>query len=162
MDRMGLDQTTYYPINIHINTTKPSREDAANRFCQNFTLLSDSCKKRLTIENDDKESQYSVKLLYDLVYNKINIPICFDQFHFLYGPKDQTMEEALKMALSTWKTKPLTHISSSKKKEDNSSKSTAHADYIYEKIENFGLEFDTEIEAKAKDLAVIKYRNSFI
>lgn len=26
MDLMGLDQTHYYPINIHVNTTKPTRE----------------------------------------------------------------------------------------------------------------------------------------
>jgi hypothetical protein len=38
----------------------------------------------------------------------------------------------------------------------------AHADYIYERIENFGLEFDCEIEAKAKDLAVIRYRKEFL
>lgn len=161
MDRMGLDQSTYYPINIHINTTKPSREEAANRFCNNFHLLSESCKKRLTIENDDKESQYSVKMLHELVYNKIQIPICFDQFHFKYGTQDQTMEEALKLAISTWKTKALTHISSSKRKEDESSKITAHSDYIYEKIESFGLEFDTELECKKKDIALLKYRHDF-
>jgi UV DNA damage endonuclease len=45
--------------------------------------------------------------------------------------------------------------------EDASGKNTAHADYIYEEIKTFGLEFDTEIEAKAKDLAVIKYRSQF-
>ena len=45
--------------------------------------------------------------------------------------------------------------------EDTSGKQTAHADYIYEEIKTFGLDFDTEIEAKAKDLAVIRYRNQF-
>jgi UV DNA damage endonuclease len=46
MDLMGLDQTTFYPINIHINTTKPTREEAAKRFCEQFQNLSESCKKR--------------------------------------------------------------------------------------------------------------------
>jgi len=161
MDLMGLDQSTYYPINIHINTTKPSREEASKRFCDNFNLLSESCKKRLTIENDDKLSQYSVKMLYEMVYKIIGIPICFDQHHFNFGPKDQTMEEALKLAHSTWKTKPLTHMSSPKTLEDSNSKATAHADYIYESIQTFGLDFDVEIEAKSKDLAVLKYRKDF-
>lgn len=162
MDLMGLDQTTYYPINIHVGTTKPTTFQAAKKFCQSFQLLSDSCKKRLTIENDDSPNQFSVKMLYDWIYTEIGIPIVFDQHHFNYGPQDQTMEEALKLAHSTWgDIRPLTHMSSSRKIEDITSKQTAHADYIYEEIQTFGLDFDVEIEAKAKDLAVIEYRKQF-
>jgi UV DNA damage endonuclease len=161
LDLMGLEQSTFYPVNIHIGTTKPGREEACQKFCQNFELLSDSCKKRLTVENDDSPNQYSVKMLYDWVYSVVKVPIVFDQHHFLFGPQDQSMEESLRLALSTWKTKPLTHMSSSKKIEDEKSVAIAHADYIYEKIETFGLEFDTEVEAKCKDLAVLKYRESF-
>lgn len=161
LDLMQLDQSTYYPVNIHINSTKPTRELAAQRFCDNFHLLSESSKKRLTVENDDSPNQYSVKLLYDLVYKQIGIPIVFDQHHYNYGDKDQTMKEALELAISTWKTKALTHMSSPKTIEDPKGLVTAHADYIYERIETFGLDFDCEIEAKAKDLAVIKYRKDF-
>ena len=161
MDMMGLEQTTFYPINIHINTTQPTREEAAQRFVDRFPLLSESCKKRLTLENDDSPNQYSVKILHDLVHTKIGIPIVFDQHHFNYGPQDQSMEEALKLAHSTWSTRVMTHMSSPKTLEDNSGKQTAHADYIYEEIKTFGLDFDTEIEAKAKDLAVIRYRQQF-
>jgi UV DNA damage endonuclease len=161
MDMMDLDQTTFYPINIHINTTQPTREEAAQRFVDRFPLLSESCRKRLTLENDDSPNQYSVKILHDLVHTKIGIPIVFDQHHFNYGPQDQSMEEALKLAHSTWSTRAMTHMSSPKTLEDNSGKQTAHADYIYEEIKTFGLDFDTEIEAKAKDLAVIRYRQQF-
>lgn len=161
MDLMGLEKSHYYPINIHINTTKPTREEAAQRFVDNFSLLSDSCKSRLTLENDDSPNQYSVKILHDFVYIKTNIPIVFDQHHFNYGPQDQTMEEALRLAHSTWNVRPMTHMSSPKTLEDNSGKQTAHADYIYEEIKTYGLDFDTEIEAKAKDLAVIRYRQQF-
>jgi UV DNA damage endonuclease len=161
MDLMELDQTTFYPINIHINTTQPTRELAAERFCKEFENLSVSCKKRLVVENDDGANQYSVKMLYDWVYKVIEIPITFDQHHFNYGPQDQTMEEALRLAHSTWKTRVLTHMSSPKTLEDVSGKNIAHADYIYEEIKTFGLDFDTELEAKAKDLAVFKYRKQF-
>jgi UV DNA damage endonuclease len=161
MDLMELDQTTFYPINIHINTTQPTRELAAERFCKEFENLSESCKKRLVVENDDGANQYSVKMLYDWVHQVIGIPITFDQHHFNYGPQDQTMEEALRLAHSTWKTRVLTHMSSPKTLEDTSGKNIAHADYIYEEIKTFGLDFDTEIEAKAKDLAVFKYREQF-
>jgi UV DNA damage endonuclease len=160
-DMMGLEASTYYPINIHINTTKPSREAASQRFCDNFWRLSDTCRARLTVENDDSQSQYSVKMLYDMVYTKIGIPIVFDQHHFNYGPQDQTMEDALRLAVSTWKTVPITHMSSSRRTEDEKAVVTAHADYIYERIETFDLQFDVEIEAKAKDLAVFKYIKDF-
>jgi UV DNA damage endonuclease len=100
-------------------------------------------------------------MLYDWVYQKIGIPIVFDQHHYNYGPQDQSMEDALKLALSTWKTRPLTHMSSPKTLEDNSGKQTAHADYIYEEIKTYGQDFDIEIEAKAKDLAVLRYRKEF-
>jgi len=162
MDLMELEQSTYYPINIHVNTTQPTREEAAKRFCEGFQLLSDSCKKRLTVENDDKLSQYSVKMLYDLVHTQIGIPIVFDQLHYKLGPQDQTLEEALRLALSTWKTKPLTHMASSIRNEDPKGLERAHADYIYEPIETFDLEFDIEIESKAKDLAVLKYRKDYL
>lgn len=161
MDLMGLEQSTYYPINIHVGTTQPSREVAAKKFCESFHLLSDSCRKRLTVENDDSPNQYSVKMLYDWIHTEIGIPIVFDQHHFNYGPQDQTMEASLKLAHSTWTTRPLTHMSSSKQIEDFKGIATAHADYIYEEIKTFGLDFDVEIEAKAKDLAVLKYRKDY-
>ena len=162
MDLMGLDQTHYYPINIHINTTKPTKEDASARFVMNFDRLSDSCKARLTVENDDSPNQYSVGDLYFMVYMQIGVPIVFDQHHFNYGLQDMSMEAALRLAYSTWdKIKPLTHMSSPRTFEDDKSIQTAHADYIYEEIQTFGLDFDIEIEAKAKDLAVLKYRKDY-
>jgi UV DNA damage endonuclease len=160
MDLMQLDKTHYYPINIHVNITKPTLEDAMQRFCENFNKLSDSCKKRLTIENDDSVNQFSVKDLYEGVYKVIGVPIVFDQHHYNYGKKDQSMQEALEMAISTWNgITPITHMSSSKLLETAGAKKTAHADYIYEKIETFGYNFDTELECKQKELAVIKYKN---
>jgi UV DNA damage endonuclease len=162
MDIMGLDQTHYYPINIHVNTTKPNREAAADRFCTQFFNLSESCRKRLVVENDDGPNQYSTKILYELIYKKIGVPITHDFHHHNYGPKDISQEEALKLAHSTWgDVTPMTHMSSPKTIEDNSAKKIAHADFIYEEIKTYGLDFDCEIEAKAKDLAVIKYRQEF-
>lgn len=162
MDIMGLEQNTYYPINVHINSTKPNREIASDRFCNQYNNLSESCKKRLTVENDDSINQYSVKYLYDNIYKRISIPIVFDQHHFKYGTQEQNIEESLKTALSTWKTKPLTHISSSKCIEDSNSTPTAHADFIYDEILTFNMEFDIEIEAKKKDLALLRYRKEFL
>jgi len=161
MDLMGLDQSHYYPINIHVNTTRPTREEAAKRFCEQFWNLSESCRKRLVVENDDGPNQYSTKMLYDLIYKEIGIPITHDFHHHNYGPQDLSQEDALRLAHSTWNVKPMTHMSSPKILEDATGRATAHADYIYEEIKTFGLEFDTELECKAKDLALIKYRSQF-
>jgi UV DNA damage repair endonuclease len=67
MDLLGLDKY-FLSINIHINTTKPTRELAAERFCKEFENLSESCKSRLVVENDDSLNQYSVQMLYNMVY----------------------------------------------------------------------------------------------
>lgn len=162
LDLMGLEVSNYYPVNIHVGSTKPTRELAAARFCQNFERLSDSCKKRLTIENDDAPGQYSVKNLYDLIYKNIGIPIVIDSLHHTCFDDGMSWEDSLKLAISTWKDKPICHHSSSRKiHEDSKSRIEAHADWLYEKFENCGFDVDVELECKQKDLALLKYREQF-
>ena len=163
MDLMGLDQTTFYPINIHINTTKPTREEAAKRFCEQFQNLSESCKKRLTVENDDSPNQYSVKFLYENVYKVIGIPIVVDSLHYKCHSDNMGWEDTLRLGISTWKVKPIVHHSSSAKlHEDPKSKLISHADFLYEKFESFDIEVDIELECKQKDLALFKYRKDYL
>ena len=125
--------------------------------------MSESCRKRLTVENDDSPNQYSVKMLHEMVYQKIGIPIVADSLHHQCFNDGQTWEEALRMAASTWTTRPLCHHSSSKKLfEDSKSKLEAHADFLYEKFESFDLEVDVELECKQKDISLLKYRKDFL
>jgi UV DNA damage endonuclease len=162
MDLMGLDQTTYYPINIHLNVTTPTHQEAAKRFCDNFLRLKPSTKSRLTIENDDKPSQYSVKMLYDLVHSRIGIPIVVDSLHYSCHTDNMSWEDTLKLGLSTWKVRPLCHHSSSKKlHEDEKVILSAHADFLYETFDSCGFDIDIELECKQKDLAVVKYLKDF-
>ena len=80
MDAMGLSQTPYNAINIHCNGVYGDKNSAMDRFIKNFQRCSNSVKNRLTIENDDKASMYSVKdLMY--IHQKIGIPIVFDYHH---------------------------------------------------------------------------------
>jgi UV DNA damage endonuclease len=160
MDLMGLDQTHYYPINIHVNTTQPTKEEAAQRFCDNFQLLPDNVKKRLVVEVDDKKSQFKSEDLYHMVYKKIGIPITFDFHHNKCNPSELSEEKALELCLSTWPEgiPAITHYSASKRDhEDPTSKDVAHSDWIYEKIETYGLDFDIELEVKMKELALLEY-----
>jgi UV DNA damage endonuclease len=161
MDLMGLEQSHNYPINIHVNTTKPTKEEAAERFCKNFELLPESVRKRLVVEVDDKTSQFTAFDLKTLVYDRIGIPITFDFLHNKCNPVDFLNEkEALELCLNTWPADivPLTHYSESKKLyEDSSSKLLAHTDWIHEKIETYGFEFDIEFEVKMKEKALLQY-----
>jgi UV DNA damage endonuclease len=161
-DMMGLSKTPYNAINIHCNGVYGDKKSAMNRFCDNFGKLSESVKKRLTIENDDKASMYSVKdLMY--IHNRIGIPIVFDYHHHQFCTGDLSEEAALKLASTTWPKgiTQLTHYSESKALHENNAKikPQAHADYINQLPETYGVDIDIEVEAKAKELAILRIRN---
>jgi len=160
-DMMNLSRTPYNKINIHIGGAYGDKESAMKRFCENFELLPDSVKSRLTVENDDRASMYSVKDLYEGVYKKIGIPIVFDYHHHQFCTGDLSEKEALEMALSTWPKDivPVVHYSESRREEqlDESIREQAHSDYVYDYIDTYGNNVDIMIEAKAKELAVKTY-----
>jgi UV DNA damage endonuclease len=164
MDLMNLSKTHFYPINIHVNTTQPTKEDAAERFCTNFELLPESVKSRLVVEIDDKKSQYTSVDLYEMVHKKIGIPITFDYLHNKCNPPENLNEEnSLKLCISSWPEgiTPLTHYSESRRLFENSeSKEVAHSDWIHTRIETYGLSFDIELEVKMKDKALLDYHQN--
>jgi UV DNA damage endonuclease len=165
MDMMNLRTDRYNTINIHVGGAYGDKESAMKRFCSNFKKLQESAKQRLTVENDDKANMYSTKDLYDGVFKEVGIPIVFDFLHHTLCTGDQTEEEALKLAATTWPEGilQLTHFSSSKKiHEDSTSIQTAHAEYLYEFINMHGIKFDIEIEAKAKERALLSYVEKFV
>jgi UV DNA damage endonuclease len=165
MDFMNLEKTPNSKINIHVGGAYGDKKKTAKRFCENWDKLSDNLKSRLTVENDDKSSLFTTKDLYDLIYKNIKIPLVFDYLHHRLKNDGDSEEEALKMAVSTWRGYiPCVHFSSSKKifenKEGTNIKEQAHADYIYEEIKTYGEDLCIILESKAKDLAVIKYKTN--
>ncbi len=154
MDAMGLSKTPYNNINIHCNGVYGDKITAMDRFCDNFQRLTESVKTRLTIENDDKASMYSVKdLMY--IHNKIGIPIVFDYHHHQFCTGDLSEEQALKLAVSTWDSNiiPEVHYSESA----IGKKPQAHSDYIKTIPQTYGCEIDIMVEAKQKDLAILNF-----
>ncbi len=160
-DLMGLSRTPYNKINIHCNGVYGDKQSAMDRFCKNFERLPESVQTRLTVENDDKASMYSVKdLMY--IHERIGIPIVFDYHHHKFCTGDMTEQEALELAMSTWgDIKPVVHYSESKTLEDETAKPQAHSDYIYSKIDTYGHDLDIVVEAKAKELTVLNYLSNF-
>lgn len=163
-DLMGLDKTPYYKINIHVGASYGDKEATASVFCKNFERLTESVRSRLTVENDDKESLFSTKDLVDMIYNKINIPIVHDQHHHGFCNGGLSQSEAMELAFTTWADIiPVIHYSESRSEEhkDKRIKPQAHSDLIYRKIETYGLKTDIMIEAKFKEVALLKYIKEF-
>ena len=164
MDMMNLEAAPCYKINTHIGSYKPEKEECADRFINNFMHLSKNCQQRITIENDDKAGGFTVKDLYHMVYLGTGTPIVFDYFHHFLNPGDLSEEEALKLAKVTWgDLTPTVHYADSRKiYEDSTVKSNMHADYIYQKIQTYGLDLDIMIESHGKELALLQYQEKFM
>lgn len=159
-DMMGLSKTPYNNINIHCNGVYGDKQSAMDRFITNFQRCSNSVKKRLTIENDDKASMYSVKdLMY--IHQKTGIPIVFDYHHHQFCTGDLSEEQALKLAATTWPKgiRQEVHYSESKRLHKNNlkEKPQAHSDYIISLPNTYELDLDVMVEAKAKELAILKF-----
>ena len=153
-DMMGLSKTPYNNINIHCNGVYGDKKSAMDRFCKNFKRLSKSVQSRLTVENDDKATMYSVlDLMY--IHNKIGIPIVFDYHHHQFCTGGLTEEDALKLASTTWPNGITQEVHYSESKEGN--KPQAHSDYIKKLPETYGLNIDIMVEAKAKELAILPF-----
>jgi UV DNA damage endonuclease len=164
MDVMGLPKDHTSAINIHVGGTYEDKEATKRRFAENFKRLHPSTQARLVLENDDKPAQYSVQDLHD-IWSMCGTPVTFDYHHHRCYEDPMPEEDALRLAAETWPTgiRQLCHYSSAKKlHEDASSIIRAHADYVYEHIETYGMDLDIELEAKAKELALIKYNEQFL
>ena len=160
-DMLGQGRTHYNKINIHIGGAYGDKPKSMERFCKNFERLPDRVKSRLTVENDDKQSMYSVKELYHGVYSNIGVPIVFDYHHHRFCDGGLSEQEALELAISTWPKgiTPVVHYSESRSAEqlDQTIRPQAHSDYVYDKINTYGNDIDIMIEAKHKELAVARY-----
>ena len=161
-DLMRLEKSPYNNINIHCNGVYGDKKSAMDRFILNFQRLSPSVQTRLTVENDDKESMYSVKdLMY--IHENTGIPIVFDYHHHKFCTGGLSEEEALKLAVSTWPKgiTPEVHYSESKSLHENNTKikPQAHSDYINALPNTYELDLDIMVESKAKELAILPFLN---
>lgn len=160
MDLMQLPKDYNAAINIHVGGSYGDKASALARFCENFKRLAPSTQARLVVENDDKASQFGVLDLYRGIYLVVGCPITFDHLHHRFCTNGLSAKQAAVLAAETWgDITPLQHFSSSRALyEDSSVIDRSHADYVYDYIPHYGLVVDVEVEAKAKDLAVLKYR----
>ena len=158
MDMLNQPRSQQAKINIHVGGAYGNREEAAESWCRNFEKLPDSVRSRITIENDDKQSMFSTKMLFDWVFKKVQVPIVFDAHHFECGPQDTDYTEAIETALETWPAgvRPLCHFSNSRDPGG-----AAHSDYYHKPFNSCGHDVDVALECKAKELGLKKYLADF-
>lgn len=144
-------------INIHGGGVYGNKTEALKDFIQNFKSLSQSVKDRLTIENDDKS--YTPEDLLP-VCHKINIPLVYDVHHHRCNKDIYSLKEATEKAKETWNREPLFHISSPIDGWQGR-KPERHHDFIdfkdFPECWNVS-NLTVEIEAKAKEIAVLQIR----
>ena len=145
-------------INIHGGGAYGDKKRALDRLRGNLDRLSDKARRRLTLENDDRI--YTPKDLLP-VCRAVKIPFIYDVHHHRCLPDGLSVEEATHSALATWRNRePVFHLSSPIQGWEGPTP-THHHDFI--QTRDFpkcwrGLTVTIEVEAKAKELAVLRLR----
>lgn len=150
-------------INLHAGGVYGDKVSALQRFCEVFADLPENIRSRLTLENDDVS--YTVSDLLP-VCEKLAIPLVYDVHHHRCKPDELSVEEATELAGATWHCQgreQYCHLSSPKAGW-GSGTPKPHADYINpEDLPACWRErtMTVDIEAKAKELAVIRLMKTF-
>ena len=148
-------------INIHGGGAYGDKSTSLRRLRKRIEQLSEAVRSRLTLENDDRV--YTPKDLL-AVCRDMGIPLVYDVHHHRCLPDGSSVEATTELAMGTWSREPLFHLSSPKYGWE-SSKPGNHHDYI--DADDFpacwtNLDITVEVEAKAKELAVLKLKQDLI
>jgi UV DNA damage endonuclease len=178
MDGMGLGPESI--VVLHVGGAAGGMDAAIERFERGVDLLSDAARERLVIENDDRTFGLADVLP---LAERIGRPVVWDVLHHhCHDPAGIPDREALEQALATWKdgVTPKIHFSSPKTAMEERKRRVgrrverswalpplrAHADLVDPvAFESFlattadGLDFDVMLEAKGKDLALLRLRD---
>ena len=144
-------------VNIHGGGGYGDKPDALARFSRNLSRLTDRARSRLTVENDD--TTYTPSDLLPLCRAE-GVPLVYDVHHHRCHPDELSVEEATEQAIGTWNRPPLFHISSPIEGWQGA-KPKRHHDFI--DVQDFpdcwrGLSLTVEVEAKAKEVAVLQLK----
>jgi UV DNA damage endonuclease len=165
---------------VHTGGTAGGSEAAADRFLAGYERLSERARSYLRLENDDRSFGVGAVLA---ISERCGVPVVWDILHHrCHDPDGIPDEEALRRAFATWPegTVPKIHYSSPRLDVEERRRKVgrrverspalpqlrAHADLV----DPIGFEyflaaagpavgdFDVMVEAKGKDLAVIRLR----
>lgn len=149
-----------YKIVLHVGGMYKNKEDSIKRFYEGFSMLDNSIKSRIILENDDK--LYNALDVLEIC-KTAHIPMVLDIHHDRCNPSRYKIDELAEDIFKTWeneKFSPKIHVSSSKSDKEIRS----HHDYInpedltafIQSIKGLNFDFDAVIEAKMKDKALFR------
>ena len=150
-------------LNIHAGGVYGDKQAALKRLRENFQSLPERVQSRLTLENDDVS--YTVNDLLP-VCQDLAVPLVYDVHHHRCNKDRLTVQEATNASIQTWEAagrgEAYFHLSSPKngwqgKDPKPHAEMIAMSDFPEEWI---GLDVTIDIEAKAKELAVIAVMNN--
>jgi UV DNA damage endonuclease len=144
-------------INIHGGGAYGNKSASLNRFRKRIEQLPEAVRFRLTLENDDRI--YTPEDLLP-VCRDVGIPLVYDVHHHRCLPDGSRVETITELAIGTWNREPLFHLSSPRDGWESGNPRNHH-DYI--DVDDFpscwmNLDITVEVEAKAKELAVLKLK----
>ncbi|GAB4567568.1 MAG: hypothetical protein Kow0047_19820 [Anaerolineae bacterium] len=162
-------------IVVHVGGVYGDREAALARWASRFLALPASIRSRLAVENDD--ALFSIADVYAL-HLRTGVRVVFDYLHHLnHNPDQVPLVEALDMALSTWPEgeRPKIHFASPRTTARTIRANgqarlhpplwTQHGDFVnpfefaaFLEAADGCRPFDVMLEARARDLAVIRLR----
>jgi len=160
LDLMGLDRSPYYSINVHIGATYGDKAATAERFRDAVARLSPGARQRLTVENDDKSSLWSVPELVEEVGETTGVPVVFDYHHHQFTDRGLTHREAFDLARGTWgDVRPIAHYSEPARLYGGDARPQAHAEHVTDLPAWLCEAADVMLEAGAKERALLAVRD---
>lgn len=161
LDSLGVSEEN--KIVLHIGGIYNNKEQAINRFMNNYEALEDRVKQRLVIENDDKS--YNINDVIK-IGTKLNIPVIFDNLHNEINPYVEEKNDLywIDECKNTWKEKDgyqkIHYSQQDILKKPGSHSSTIAVDRFinfYESLEREDI--DIMLEVKDKNLSAVKCIN---
>lgn len=158
LDSLGCDSSC--KIILHIGGVYSDKQTSQKRFISNYQKLSNSIKKRIVIENDDKS--YNIQDVLG-ISQKTGIPVVFDNLHHQLNSPDNRLNqyEYIDICSNTWASKDgkqKIHYSQSKKDGIRGSHSKHINSYefinFYNKLSSKSI--DIMLEVKDKNLSAVK------
>ncbi len=146
---------------LHIGSSKPTKEEALNRFKINYNKLPNELKSLIILENDDKT--YTVTDTLTLC-EELNIPMVLDYHHFICNHlKNEKIDKLLPRIIKTWKNtnlNPKMHFScslSTKQKRNHSTYINYNSFIKFLKLlKPLNTDIDIMLEVKGKDEALFR------
>lgn len=156
LDLMQLDLDA--KVQIHVGGVYGDKPASIQRFIERYQQLDPLIRRRLIIENDDR--QYALQDCLS-ISGEVSIPVLFDVFHHRLLNQNESLNEAIKAAGQTWSKKDgilMVDYSSQQpeKRLGSHAESIDTDDFAMFLQQTRELDFDIMLEIKDKEKSALK------